>query len=239
MTAKIAMGMTLEEIPVAGGTAAMEPVLDYYVAKFPRFPFDTFTSAPNVLGTQMKATGEVMGIGSTLEECFLKSVRSLETGVCHFHLAKFDAMAADEIYEYIREFRDDNIYAVTELLRRGETVERLHEATMITELFLESLRKIVDMEKALSAHVNDVETLRAAKKMGFSDKFISRSGRTRQSCAATFSAPPPPERRRRFGWANGSEYGPAAPPRFPGRETRVKKHKNRFPRHGYFCFLSY
>ncbi len=174
VTAKIAMGMTLEEIPVAGGTAAMEPVLDYYVAKFPRFPFDKFTSAPNVLGTQMKATGEVMGIGSTLEECFLKSVRSLETGVCHFHLAKFDAMAADEIYEYIREFRDDNIYAVTELLRRGETVERLHEATMITELFLESLRKIVDMEKALSAHVNDVETLRAAKKMGFSDKFISR-----------------------------------------------------------------
>ena len=174
VTAKIAMGMSLEEIPVAGGTAAMEPSLDYYVAKFPRFPFDKFTSAPNILGTQMKATGEVMGIGSTLEECFLKSVRSLETGVCHLHLAKFDRMSSGEIYEYIRDFRDDNIYAVTELLRRGETVERLHEVTMITELFLESIQKIVDMERKLSDKVNDVDVLREAKKMGFSDKYISR-----------------------------------------------------------------
>ena len=174
VTAKIAMGMSLEEIPVAGGTAAMEPSLDYYVAKFPRFPFDKFTSAPNILGTQMKATGEVMGIGSTLEECFLKSVRSLETGVCHLHLAKFDKMSSGEIYEYIRDFRDDNIYAVTELLRRGETVERLHEVTMITELFLESIQKIVDMERKLSDKVNDVDVLREAKKMGFSDKYISR-----------------------------------------------------------------
>ncbi len=174
VTAKIAMGMSLEEIPVAGGTAAMEPSLDYYVAKFPRFPFDKFTSAPNILGTQMKATGEVMGIGSTLEECFLKSVRSLETGVCHLHLAKFDKMSSGEIYEYIRDFRDDNIYAVTELLRRGESVERLHEVTMITELFLESIQKIVDMERKLSDKVNDVDVLREAKKMGFSDKYISR-----------------------------------------------------------------
>ena len=174
VTAKIAMGMSLEEIPVAGGTAAMEPSLDYYVAKFPRFPFDKFTSAPNILGTQMKATGEVMGIGSTLEECFLKSVRSLETGVCHLHLAKFDKMSSGEIYEYIRDFRDDNIYAVTELLRRGESVERLHEVTMITELFLESIQKIVDMERKLSEKVNDVDVLREAKKMGFSDKYISR-----------------------------------------------------------------
>ncbi|MBR3544583.1 MAG: carbamoyl-phosphate synthase large subunit, partial [Oscillospiraceae bacterium] len=174
VTAKIAMGMSLEEIPVAGGTAAMEPSLDYYVAKFPRFPFDKFTSAPNLLGTQMKATGEVMGIGSTLEECFLKSVRSLETGVCHLHLAKFDKMSSGEIYEYIRDFRDDNIYAVTELLRRGESVERLHEVTMITELFLESIQKIVDMERKLSDKVNDVDVLREAKKMGFSDKYISR-----------------------------------------------------------------
>ena len=174
VTAKIAMGMSLEEIPVAGGTAAMEPSLDYYVAKFPRFPFDKFTSAPNILGTQMKATGEVMGIGSTLEECFLKSVRSLETGVCHLHLAKFDKMSSGEIYEYIRDFRDDNIYAVTELLRRGESVERLHEVTMITELFLESIQKIVAMERKLSEKVNDVDVLREAKKMGFSDKYISR-----------------------------------------------------------------
>ena len=119
VTAKIALGMALEEIPVAGGNAAMEPSLDYIVAKFPRFPFDKFTSASNQLGTQMKATGEVMGIGSTLEECMLKSVRSLETGVCHIQLAKFDEMPTDELREYVKDFRADTLYAVTELLRRG------------------------------------------------------------------------------------------------------------------------
>ena len=173
VTAKIALGMALEEIPVAGGTAAIEPSLDYVVAKFPRFPFDKFPDAPNTLGTQMKATGEVMGIGSTLEECFLKSVRSLETGVCHFYSPKFDPMTEDELFSYISEFRDDNIYAIVELLRRGASIEKLHETTMITELFLESLLRIVGMEKQLKARVNDIETLRAAKKMGFSDKYIS------------------------------------------------------------------
>ncbi|MBR0303680.1 MAG: carbamoyl-phosphate synthase large subunit, partial [Clostridia bacterium] len=174
VTAKIAMGMALEEIAVAGGTAAIEPSLDYIVAKFPRFPFDKFATAPNTLGTQMKATGEVMGIGSTLEECILKSVRSLETGVCHFHLAKFDAMSDDELLDYISEFRDDNVYAIFELLRRGTPIDKIHETTMITELFLESYKKIVDMEKTLSDNVNDVPTLRAAKIMGFSDAFIAK-----------------------------------------------------------------
>ncbi len=173
VTAKIAMGMALEDIPVAGGTAAIEPSLDYIVAKFPRFPFDKFADAPNTLGTQMKATGEVMGIGSNLEECFLKSVRSLETGVCHFHLPKFDSWTSEELLDYIADFRDDNIFAVTELLRRGESVEKLHGITMITGLFLESLRKIVDMEGTLRSKVNDVQTLKAAKIMGFSDKYIA------------------------------------------------------------------
>ena len=174
VTAKIAMGMALEEIPVAGGTAAIEPSLDYVVAKFPRFPFDKFPDAPNTLGTQMKATGEVMGIGSTLEECFLKSVRSLETGVCHFYSPKFDPMTDEELFAYISEFRDDNIYAIVELLRRNASIEKLHQVTMITELFLESLQKIVGMERELKAKVNDVETLRAAKQMGFSDKYIAK-----------------------------------------------------------------
>ncbi len=173
VTAKIAMGMALEEIPVAGGTAAIEPSLDYIVAKFPRFPFDKFADAPNTLGTQMKATGEVMGIGSTLEECCLKSVRSLETGVCHFHLAKFDSFTDDELFEYIKEFKDDNVYAVFELLRRGASIEKLHDVTMITELFLESFKKIVDMENTLKANKDDIETLKAAKIMGFSDEYIS------------------------------------------------------------------
>ena len=173
VTAKIAMGMALEEIPVAGGTAAIEPSLDYIVAKFPRFPFDKFADAPNTLGTQMKATGEVMGIGSTLEECCLKSVRSLETGVCHFHLAKFDEYSDDELFDYIKEFKDDNVYAVFELLRRGASIEKLHEVTMITELFLESFQKIVDMESTLKANKGDIETLKAAKIMGFSDEYIA------------------------------------------------------------------
>jgi carbamoyl-phosphate synthase large subunit len=173
VTAKIAMGMALEDIPVAGGTAAIEPSLDYIVAKFPRFPFDKFADAPNTLGTQMKATGEVMGIGSTLEECCLKSVRSLETGVCHFHLAKFDSFSDDELFSYISEFKDDNVYAVFELLRRGASIEKLHEVTMITELFLESFKKIVDMETTLRENKGDIELLKAAKIMGFSDEYIS------------------------------------------------------------------
>ena len=174
VTAKIALGMALEEIPVAGGNAAMEPSLDYIVAKFPRFPFDKFTSASNALGTQMKATGEVMGIGSNLEECMLKSVRSLETGVCHLHLAKFDHESTEALLEYVKEFRADTLYAVTELLRRGESVGKLHELTMITELFLESLKKITEMEKQLAANKGDAEILRAAKEMGFGDETIAR-----------------------------------------------------------------
>ncbi len=174
VTAKIAVGMALEDIPVAGGTAAMEPNLDYIVAKFPRFPFDKFTSAPNTLGTQMKATGEVMGIGSTLDECFLKSVRSLETGVCHFYHPKFDGMSVEEILTYISESRDDNIYAVTELIRRGVTLEKLHEVTKITDIFLESLARIVEMENILKEKKGDKKVLVAAKTMGFSDKFIAK-----------------------------------------------------------------
>ena len=174
VTAKVAMGMTLEEIPVAGGNAAMEPSLNYIVAKFPRFPFDKFTSASNQLGTQMKATGEVMGIGSTLEECMLKSVRSLETGVCHLHQAKFDHLPTEELLQYVTEFRADTLYAVTELLRRGESVETLHEKTMITELFLNSLLKITQMEKRLRAAPGDVSVLREAKVMGFGDEEIGR-----------------------------------------------------------------
>lgn len=174
VTAKIAVGMSLGEIEVAGGLASTEPSLDYIVAKFPRFPFDKFTTAPNTLGTQMKATGEVMGIGATLEECMLKSVRSLETGVTHFYSPKFDKMSTEEIYEYLGEYKDDMYYAICELLRRGESIEKLHKVTMITELFLESFKKIVNMEETLKANVSDIETLRAAKIMGFGDAYISK-----------------------------------------------------------------
>ena len=174
VTAKIAVGMALEDITIANTTAAFEPRLDYVVAKLPRFPFDKFASATNTLGTQMKATGEVMGIGSTLEECLLKSVRSLETGAIHFHLPKFDNMTEEQLFDYLREFKDDNIFAVAELLRRGATVEALHEVTKITAYFLEAIEKITEMEKTLATNICDEETLRAAKKMGFGDKFIAK-----------------------------------------------------------------
>ncbi len=174
VTAKIAVGMALDEIPVAGGLASTEPSLDYLVAKFPRFPFDKFTTVPNVLGTQMKATGEVMGIGSTLEECMLKSVRSLEIGAYHFHISKFDGWDEDKLLEYVSEFHDDNVFAIFDLLRKGVSIEKLHEVTMITEYFLESFKKIVDMEKKINES-HGIETLREAKIMGFSDKFIAKA----------------------------------------------------------------
>ncbi len=173
VTAKIALGMALEDIEVAGGTAAIEPGLDYIVAKFPRFPFDKFADAPNTLGTQMKATGEVMAIGSNLEECFLKAVRSLETGVCHFRLSKFDKKTDAELKEYISAFKDDNIYAIFELLRRNTRVEELYKITAITPLFLESFKKITDMENTLKAGIGDINVLKQAKIMGFSDKYIA------------------------------------------------------------------
>ena len=174
VTAKIALGMTLDEIEVAGTKASFEPSLDYIVAKFPRFPFDKFTSVPNKLGTQMKATGECMGIGSNLEECLLKSVRSLEIGVCHLHMTKFDEKSSDEILEYIEEFHDDNAFAIMELLRRGETVEKIASITKITPYFIESFKKIADMEKALSENCGDMTLLKEAKTMGFADKYIAK-----------------------------------------------------------------
>ena len=174
VTAKIAVGMSLEEIAIANTNAAFEPKLDYTIAKLPRFPFDKFATAANTLGTQMKATGEIMGIGSTLEECLLKGVRSLEIGVCHFHMAKFDHKTTEEMLKYLESFQDDNIFAVAELLRRGISVEKLHEVTQITSFFLEAIDRIVKMETVVKENVGDFETLKAAKIMGFGDKFISQ-----------------------------------------------------------------
>ena len=174
VTAKIAVGMELKDIAIANTNASFEPQLDYVIAKLPRFPFDKFASATNTLGTQMKATGEVMGIGSNLEECLLKGVRSLEIGVCHFHMPKFDGMATEELLAYIKLFRDDNIFAIAELLRRGVRVEKLHEVTQITAYFLEAIANIVAMEKRLAENVGSEEVLRQAKKMGFGDKFIAK-----------------------------------------------------------------
>ena len=173
VTAKIAVGMALEDIKIANTNAAFEPVLDYVIAKLPRFPFDKFTAASNVLGTQMKATGEVMGIGSNLEEALLKGIRSLEIGANHLHLPKFDNLSVDELLEYIKIFRSDNIFAIAELLYHGVSIEKIHEITQITPYFLESIQKIIDMEELLRVSMT-LQTLTDAKRMGFSDKYIAR-----------------------------------------------------------------
>ncbi len=174
VTAKVAVGMTLDEIFVSGTTAINEPKLDYIVAKFPRFPFDKFTSASNTLGTQMKATGEVMGIGSTLAECMLKSVRSLEIGVEHLYLSKFDSMSNDELFTYLKKFKADNIFAVTELIRRKVEISEINNVTKITPLFLECIKSIVEMEEILKEKKGDIKVLKSAKTLGFSDAFIAK-----------------------------------------------------------------
>ena len=185
VTAKIAVGMTLDEIEVSGTTAIHEPKLDYVVAKFPRFPFDKFTSASNKLGTQMKATGEVMGIGANLAECMLKSVRSLEIGVNHLYLNKFDSYTTQELYTYLEEFKADNIFAVAELLRRDEDIEKIYNVTKITRLFLNCFKEITDMEKTLKANANDVAILKDAKKLGFCDAYIAKLWGTTELAVTT------------------------------------------------------
>lgn len=174
VTAKIAVGMTLDEIKLGETTANYEPALDYIVAKMPRFPFDKFATAANTLSTQMKATGEVMGIGRTLEECLLKSIRSLEIGVCHLYMPKFDTMSNEDMLSYIATSPDDRIYAIAQLIRNGVSLHEIFKATMITEYFLESFKKIVDYETTLAENVGNKEILTTAKKMGFSDQYIAK-----------------------------------------------------------------
>lgn len=174
VSAKIAVGMRLEEIPLANTPASFEPALDYIVCKIPRFPFDKFTLASNKLSTQMKATGEVMSVGRTFEESLLKAVRSLETGVCHIHHKKFDKMETEDMMTYIKDGTDDRIYAIAELMRRDVDLGLIYDTTKIDMFFLEKMKHIVEMEKILKKNVGDIETLKAVKKMGFSDKYIAQ-----------------------------------------------------------------
>ena len=113
----------------------------------------------------MKATGEVMGIGSNLEEALLKGARCLEIGCCHFHLPKFDNKTTEELLEYIREFRDDNIFAIAELMRRDVSVAQLHEITKITPYFLEAVERIVAMECKLTASKGDLEVFNSCQNL--------------------------------------------------------------------------
>ncbi len=172
VSAKIAVGMTLDEIMIANTPASFEPTLDYVVTKIARFPFDKFSDASNELGTQMKATGEVMSIGRTIEESLLKAVRSLETGVCHIYHKKFDTMSVDGMLAYIRKGTDDRLYAIAELIRRGVDLLHIYNNTKIDMLFLEKFKNIVEMEARVKAAAGDSEVLYEAKRMGFGDKYI-------------------------------------------------------------------
>ena len=173
VSAKISVGMTLDEIMLVNTPASFEPALDYVVTKMPRFPFDKFTDANQKLGTQMKATGEVMSVGRTFEESLLKAIRSLETGVNHLYMHKFKTEETDSLMDYIKIGTDDRIYAIAELLRRGCEVSVIAAETRIDRFFLDKMQKIVDMEKELKQCLGDKAVLYQAKKMGFSDKAIA------------------------------------------------------------------
>ena len=213
VSAKIGIGMTLDEIMLANTPACFEPSLDYVVTKMPRFPFDKFTrptgltplpqsgipewrklqelsseEIDNTLSTQMKATGEVMSIGRTMEESLLKAIRSLETGHIHLYDPKYDDMESAAIFDYIREGREDRIFAIAELFRRTaaaessgsaeehfeEVTEKVRCATGMDPLFLRVLRNIAAEEKILRMQPGNADALREAKRMGFSDAAIGR-----------------------------------------------------------------
>ena len=176
VSAKIGVGMTLDEIPIANTPASFEPALDYVVTKMPRFPFDKFADANNSLSTQMKATGEVMSIGRTCEESLLKGIRSLEIGLYHLYHKKFDEKDTDELLKYIHIGTDDRIYAIGELLRRGVSVDTIFERTQIDRFFLRKFDRIIEMEKELSGEgaKKDQDILYRAKRMGFADKEIAK-----------------------------------------------------------------
>ncbi|PSL24847.1 carbamoyl-phosphate synthase large subunit [Planomicrobium soli] len=177
LAAKIAVGLTLDEMinPVTGRTyAAFEPALDYIVAKIPRWPFDKFESAKRNLGTQMKATGEVMAMGRNFEEAILKAVRSLETGQFHLELKNADAMSDEWIEKRIRRAGDERLFFIGEALRRGVTIETIHDWSQIDLFFLMKLQNIVQYEAVLAENPFDYATAKKAKRIGFADRTIAK-----------------------------------------------------------------
>jgi carbamoyl-phosphate synthase large subunit len=176
MAAKIAIGYTLDELknPVTGQTyACFEPTIDYVVSKIPRWPFDKFQSANRRLGTQMKATGEVMAIGRTFEESIMKAVRSLEIGAYHLELPEAREIPTDVLRIRLAAPDDERIFLLAEALRRGFSLEELHELTKIDFFFLNKLAKIVDLERMVADIGLTEETLYQAKRCGFTDRKIA------------------------------------------------------------------
>ena len=181
LAAKIALGLTLDEMknPVTGTTyAEFEPALDYVVAKIPRWPFDKFENGERVLGTQMKATGEVMAIGRNIEESLLKAVRSLEIGTHHLELPELNMIDDSELIEKVVRAQDDRLFYVVEAIRRGYPIEELAELTKIDLFFLDKLLHIVELETELLEHPQDENVLRTVKQNGFTDQKIAELWKT-------------------------------------------------------------
>lgn len=177
VAAKVALGMTLDEITnaVTGDTkACFEPSIDYVVCKFPRWPFEKFTLADRQIGTQMKATGEVMALDRTLEGSLLKAIRSLEVGEGYLHLAKLDSQSLYDIRCLLHRTDNERIFVVAEALRRGIEPEEINRITRIDLFFLYKIQNIIHMEKRLIKEGLTEETLVAAKKIQIPDKVIAK-----------------------------------------------------------------
>lgn len=174
VTAKIAVGLTLDEISISGIPASIEPAIDYKVAKLARFPFDKFASASHNLSTQMKATGEVMSLGQTLEEIMLKAVRGLEIGVDHLEMKKFRDWSLDDLLVDIANPTDERLFSLCEALRRGAMVEQIASITKIVPPLVQVLKNVIDFEKELASKKGDLEILKKAKNMGISDSYIAK-----------------------------------------------------------------
>lgn len=177
MAAKIAVGLTLDEIinPITGKTyACFEPALDYVVSKIPRFPFDKFTAGDRYLGTQMKATGEVMAIGRNFEESLLKGIRSLDIGTEQLWLANLECTSDDELKQRLQKADDERIFVLAEALRRKLSVDEIFQLTKIDRFFLNKLQRLIIIEEKLKRNKQEPSMLLEAKRLGFSDAHIAR-----------------------------------------------------------------
>ena len=177
VAAKVALGYTLDEIPnaVTGKTTAcFEPTIDYCVLKIPRLPFDKFTTASRTLGTQMKATGEVMAIANSFEGALMKAIRSLELNVRALKLDKLEGLYTDEIEDLLVQVTDERLFVVAEALRRGFSPQKINHITKMDIWFLDGFQRIIAMENELKSCKGepDMDTLKRAKEMCFADSYI-------------------------------------------------------------------
>lgn len=176
VTTKIAIGYHLDEIPntITGNTTAcFEPAIDYVVLKIPRWPFDKFVFGDRKLGTQMKATGEVMAIDRSFEAAFLKSIRCLDLGITGLRLPAHTDLSGEKLEEHLRNADDERMFMIAEAFERGLTIDYLAGITHIDRYFLKKIKNILDFSKQLRQLPLDLELLQEAKKLGFSDKEIA------------------------------------------------------------------